>query len=121
MDNFGEITKNNIEREKASNPYKFISAEEALSFNDQDNLTDNGMNPNYNNNPNIIHNNIQSDFIKQPAEEQCGNRIRRHRAGVQKAERRIGERMYFRCVQRDQGEIRESECEEADRRHEQQK
>ena len=51
MDNFGEITKNNIEREKASNPYKFISAEEALSFNDQDNLTDNGMNPNYNNNP----------------------------------------------------------------------
>ena len=38
MDNFGEIIKNNIEKEKISNPNKFISVDEALSYNDQNNF-----------------------------------------------------------------------------------
>ena len=38
MDNFGEITKNKIEQEKASNPNKFISVQEAFSYNNQNNM-----------------------------------------------------------------------------------
>ena len=44
MDSFGDIIKNNIEREKISNPNKFISVDEALSYNDQNNFNSNSNN-----------------------------------------------------------------------------
>ena len=47
MDAFGEIIKNKIEQEKVSNPSKFISVEEALSNNVQNNM--NSMDNNSNN------------------------------------------------------------------------
>ena len=50
IDNFGEITKNKIEQEKASNPNKFISIQEALSYNNQNNMMNNNMMMNNNNN-----------------------------------------------------------------------
>ena len=45
MDNFGEITKKNIEQEKASNPTKFLSLQEAFSYdnNNQINQMNNNM------------------------------------------------------------------------------
>ena len=45
MDIFGEITKKKIEQERVSNPSKFISVDEAMSFNNQNNMNMNmGMN-----------------------------------------------------------------------------
>ena len=58
MDNFGEITKNKIEQEKVSNPNKFISIEEALNYNDQNNMNINNMMMNDNN-----FNNPKQDFF----------------------------------------------------------
>ena len=58
MDNFGEITKNKIEQEKVSNPNKFISVEEALNYNDQNN-----MNIGINNSNNMMNDNMFDDDI----------------------------------------------------------
>ena len=62
MDNFGEITKNKIEQEKVSNPNKFISVEEALNYNDQNN-----MNMGINNSNNMINDNMfDDDMLNNP-------------------------------------------------------
>ena len=61
MDNFGEITKKKIEQEKASNPTKFISLQDALFFNNNQNQNIQiGLNNMFNNN-NV--NNPQRDYF----------------------------------------------------------
>ena len=63
------------------------------------------------------HQGLQSRFVKEPAEEQRGEGIHRHRQGVQQAEGVHREGAGVRSVQGDQCEIREAEAEEADGDH----
>ena len=60
---------------------------------------------------------LQPDLIKQPAEEQGGKGIDRHRQRVQQAQRCGGEGGSLSGVEGNHGKVRKAEGIEADRRH----